>query len=113
MGRLTNQLVTLSELNEVIQFATKTETDVDGFPKTGIVASGVNVRGKIVFVSTNEAQSENQEKFTTEIKIWVRYNPAYNQYQYILWNDVFYDIYAIEKISGDRFNVIKARAIAT
>ncbi len=114
-GGLDNQLKSISELDDIIQFATKTEIVGDhGFPQTGIVASGEDVFAKVRHDSTNEADSEaDQEKFTIQIKIWIRYDSTVTQYKYVYWNEAYFDIYAFEKTPRDRFTIIKARLIET
>jgi SPP1 family predicted phage head-tail adaptor len=115
MSTLQNQLKSLSELDDLIQFATKTETVGDyGFAQTGIVASGTDVWAKVRYESTNEADSEaDQEKFTVQIKIWIRYDSTVTQYKYVYWNEKYFDIYAFEETPRDRFTIIKARLIET
>ena len=115
MSTLQNQLKSVSELDDIIQFATKTETIDDfGFSQTGILASGTDVFAKVRFENTNETDSEaDQEKFTTQIKIWIRYDSTVTEYKWVYWNSKFYDIYAFEKTPRDRFTIIKARMIET
>ncbi len=112
---LTNQLKSISELDDLIQFATKTETIGDhGFPQTGIVASGTDVFAKVRYDETSEAEAgTDQEKFTIQIKIWIRYDSTVTQYKWVYWNEKYFDIYAIEETPKDRFTIIKARQIDT
>lgn len=115
MGSLQNQLTTISQLDELIGFATKTET-VDDFGSTVDVYSTptADIPAMVRFDSTNEQQSPaDQEKFTTQIKVWVRYDATYTEFKYVYWNSQRYDIYAIEHTPRQRFMVIKARLIET
>lgn len=104
-----------SEMDEIIQFATRTETIGDhGFPATGLVASGTDVWARVTYLNTEEKElGINQEKFSTEIDVQVRYDATNTEYKWLLWNSKYYDIYAIEKTSRNWFQIIKARLIET
>jgi hypothetical protein len=112
-GRLQNQIPSISELSDLIGFATKTETlDDYGALIESFSVPTANIRAKVRYVITNEGDSPlKQEKLTTEIKVWVRYASSYTQYKYVYWGAKYYDIYSIETVIGNRFNVIKARLI--
>ncbi len=104
-----------SEMDEIIQFATKTEAITDwGSVQTGITASGTNVWARVAYLTTEEKElGTDQEKFTTEIDVQVRYDAANTQFKYLLWNEKYYDIYAIEKTSRNWFQILKCRLIET
>ena len=110
---LVNQLKSISELDDLIQFATKTESIDDfGAAQVGITASGTDVFAKVRYEETNEAElGTDQEKFTIQIKIWIRYDSTATEFKYVYWNEKYFDIYAIEETPKDRFTIIKARLI--
>ena len=111
----TKEMRNFSEMDEIIQFATKTETIGDhGFPQTGIVASGTNVWARVRYLNTDEKElGTDQEKFSIEIEIQVRYDSANTEFKWVYWNEKYYDIFAIEKTSRNWFQIIKARLIET
>jgi SPP1 family predicted phage head-tail adaptor len=113
MGNLKNQLVSISELNELIGFATRTTTlDASGAQVESFDTPTANIRAKVRYMSVNEAEGAlKQEKLTTEIKVWVRYSSSYTAYKYIYWGAKYYDIIGIEHTPRSRYHVIKARLI--
>jgi len=112
---VSKEMRNFSEMDEIIQFATRTETDGGyGFNQTGIVASGTNVWARISYLNTDEKElGTNQEKFVSEIEVQVRYDATNTEYKWLLWNSKYYDIYAIEMTSRNWFHIIKARLIET
>lgn len=114
-GGLQNQLPTIGEMDELFQFAVKTETVDDwGSTQQSIIATGTDVWAKIRFINTDERDSAaKQQKFVTEIKIHIRYDSTATQYKYVYWRSNYYDIFAIETTPRSRFHVIKARLIET
>lgn len=115
MATLANQLPSISEMDEVIGFSTVTETlDDFGAPKFSRTTPTADIRAKVRFDRTNEGNLDtDQEKFTQEIKVWIRYYTAATEYKQILWRSKYYDIYALETTPRNRFMVIKARLIET
>lgn len=115
MGGLQNQLMSISELDELIGFATLTSTIDDyGAAVDSYSVPSQNIRAKVRYINTHEAElALKQEKTTTEIKIHLRYDSTYTQYKYVYWNSKYFDIYAIEDTPRQRFHVIKARLIET
>lgn len=113
MGILENQLRSISELSEPIYILAKTEVlDDVGAIKETTAAAGTAIRAKVRYDRTNEGDlGVEQEKLTTEIKIWIRHGYSPSIENVILWNSKYYDIYAIEDTPGFRYDIIKARAI--
>lgn len=107
------QLASIGEMDELIGFATKTETvENSGAVRESFDTPTPTIRAQVRYERTNEGeQGTKQEKFTTEIKIWIRYNSSATQYKYVYWRSNYYDIYAIETTPRSRFMVIKARLI--
>lgn len=113
-GRLQNQLVTIGQMSELVAIAQKVEA-LDDF---GAVINAVDepltfIRAKVSYDSTDEAEQNAQLKFTTKIKVWTRYNTNWTIEKLVFWDEKYYEIYAVEKIIGNRFHVIKARLIET
>ena len=114
MGRLTNQLVSISEMSESVAIATRNETTDDyGAQIASVEEPLVYVRAKVRYDSTNEQENNDQLKFETKIKIHTRYNSDWTVEKLVFWNDTYYEIYAVETTPGNRFHVIKARLIET
>lgn len=113
MSRLGNQLVTIGELSELVGFATVTlSTDAYGGQTVSNAVVTPSVRAKVRYERTDERElGSNQEKFTQEIKVWIRYDSTVTQYKALYWNSQYWDIYAIESTPGFRYSVIKARLI--
>jgi head-tail adaptor len=114
-GRLQNQLPTISELSDLIGFATRTEV-IDDYGAIRLTDSTPtpNVRAKVRYIMTSENESvSKQEKFTTEIKIHIRYDSTLTAEKLVYWGSKWYDIYSLETVIGNRFHVIKARLIET
>ena len=112
MGSLDNQLISISEMDELIGLVTRTET-VDDYG-ANILTYGtpaVNIRAKVRFINTDESEQLNQEKFTQEIKVHIRPYSGLTSEYYVYWNAAYWDIYAIESTPRQRFTVIKARLI--
>lgn len=113
MATLANQLPTISEMDEVVGFSTLTETldDAGGLIKS-YSAPTADIRAKVRYERTNEGElGTDQQKFTQEIKVWIRYYSTATEYKFLYWRSKYYDIYAIETTPRSRFMVIKARLI--
>jgi len=115
MATLANQLMSISELDEVVELCTITETldDSGSLIKTTTVA-GTQIRAKVRYERTNEGEGgSDQEKFVQEIKVWIRYNTSGTEYKSLYWRSEHYDIYAIESTPRNRFMILKCRLIET
>lgn len=113
-GRLQNQLMTISEMSELIGIANKTDsTDDFGAILQPAEEPEANIRAKVRYANTDEAEKNDQLKFATEIKVWTRYNENWTVEKLVWWEDNYYEIFAIEKTPGNRFHVIKAKLIQT
>ena len=111
--RLKNQLVTISELSELIAIGSEVDTvDNYGGIKKTLSHSTPSIRAKVRYVDTNEGEQEKQEKYTQNIKVWIRYVAGYTSQNYIYWNSTYWQILGIETIDGNRFLVFKCRNIA-
>lgn len=110
--RLKNQLMSISELSELIAIGSQVDT-VDNFGgiKKTLSHSTPSIRAKVRYVDTNEGETEKQEKYTQNIKVWIRYVSGYNTQNYIYWNSTYWQILGIETIDGNRFLVFKCRNI--
>ena len=115
MGNLSKQLTSISELDELIAFTTKTELvdDLGAIELTESALGSPTIRAKVRYDSTNEAERAMQEKFEQNIKVWVRTSSCSGVTieSGLNWNGVRWDIYAIETTPKHRFTVIKARSI--
>lgn len=113
-GRLQNQLITLSEMSELVAIASKTE-EVDDFGDTltPVTEPTDFIRAKVRYDSTNEQLEADQLKFTTFIKVWTRFNSNWSIEKLVFWKSNYYEIIAIETTPGDRYHVIKARLKTT
>jgi len=112
MATLEAQLMSISEMDEVIGISTLTETVQDsGGVTQSWSAPTANIRAKVRYERTNEAEAEKQERFTQEIKVWIRYNTSATEATKIYWRSDYYDVYAIEFTPRQRFMVLKARLI--
>jgi len=112
MGSLDNQLMSISELDELIGLNTRGEyVDDYGANVLTYVTPTINVRAKVRFINTTETERLNQEKFEQEIKIHIRQYPGLTSEYYVFWNAAYWDIYAIESTPRQRFTIIKARLI--
>ena len=111
--RLKNQLVTISEMSDMVYFGRNNDT-VDNY---GGILRTLDIdlfgtRAKVRYVDTNENEQEKQEKYTQHIKVWVRYRSGRTTQDYISWNGISWQVLGIETIDGNRFQVIKCRNIA-
>jgi head-tail adaptor len=107
---LSNQLVSIGEMRELVQFVTETYT-LDGVGgKVPTLTAGTAVRAKVTFAFGSEAeQGTKQEKGTTDIKVICRYQSTIGYEHQILWDGDYYDITGVEHTAGKRFSVFKAR----
>jgi SPP1 family predicted phage head-tail adaptor len=107
------QLKDIGNLKQRIGFATRTTTISDsGGQIESFSVPTANIPAMVRYVSTNEAEGFiKQEKFVTDIKVWVRYSTSYTTYKYVYWGAKYYDITGIESTPDFRFHVIKARLI--
>lgn len=115
MGRLSNQIKSISQLSERIGLSTVTETiDAYGAPKFERTTPTADIPAMVRYEDTREVvNGTDQEKFIQEIKVWIRYNTNATEFKQLLWRSEYYDIYAIERVDGDRYQVFKARLIET
>ncbi len=112
MGNLKNQLMSISEMDELIGIATRAEvTDDYGAIRITDSTPTVNIRAKVRYERTNEGEGAKQEKFTQEIKVHIRFNSLSIVTNLIYWESKYYDIYAVETTPKQRFHVLKARLI--
>lgn len=113
MGTLDNQLPTISELDQLIAIGSRVEVVDDyGAVKITLSHQAVSIRAKVRYAMTNESEQEKQEKFTQEIKIWIRYNTGYTSENYVYWNATYWQIISLETTPRNRFLVFKCRSIA-
>ena len=113
MSRLGTQLKSISEMSELIGLGSLSEIldDAGGVQQTYPKLTA-NIRAKVRYERTNEAErGTNQEEHLEEIKIWVRYASTTTKSKVVYWNSKYWDIYAIEETPGNRYQVIKARAV--
>ena len=111
--RLKNQLVTISELSDLIAIGSQVDViDNYGAPTRSYSHSAPSIRAKVRYVDTGENEQEKQEKYTQNIKVWIRYYSGITSDQYVYWNATRWQILGIETIDGNRFHVIKCRNIA-
>ena len=113
MGELQNQLMSISELSDLIGRAVKVEVlDAYNAIKETVAAPTVNIRAKVRYDRTNEGEGRvAQEKVTTEIKVHIRYDSSWTVLNMIYWDSKYFDIYAIEHTPRRRFTVLKGRHI--
>jgi len=111
--RLKGQLTTISELSELIAIGSYVFVlDDYGATKKTASHSAASIRAKVRYVDTGENEQEKQEKYTQNIKVWIRYYSGITSDQYVYWNSTYWQILGIETIDGNRFHVIKCRSIA-
>lgn len=110
--RLKNQLVTISEMSELIAIGTRTQlADEYGALDSNLSHTTPSIRAKVRYVDTDESEQQLQEKYTQNIKVWIRYGPSVSVMNYIYWNSTYWEIKGIETIDGKRFYVIKCQNI--
>ena len=115
MGRLSNQIKSISQLSERVGFSTVTElVDEYGGIERTVTTPTADIPAMVRYERTNESDTGgDQQKFVQEIKVWIRYNTNVTEFKELYWRSERYDIYAIERMDGDRFHVLKCRLIET
>lgn len=112
MATLESQLMSISEMDQLISIYSKSEATDDYGGQvitTGTLIS--NVRAKVRYERTNEGEDEKRKTFTQDIKVWMRYYSLLNKTHTVYWNSTEWEIYAIETTPRNRFHVLKCREI--
>ena len=113
MATLQNQLPTIGELDELIGLGSTSEV-VDDYGAVQLTLPQITptIRAKVRYMMTNEREQEKQEKFTQEVKVFIRYNANALVANVMYWDSLYWDVYAVERTPRDRFHVLKCRQIA-